>query len=64
MGKLEEEKRGKGATGFFEEANIMIITKLVRREVSMRDKINMKIWQGHRFVGRGDVEEMLGVILS
>lgn len=50
--------------GFFEEANIKIITKLVRREVSTREKINMQIWQGHRFVGRGGVEEMLGVILS
>lgn len=43
MGKLEEKKGGKGAMGFFEEANIKIITKLVRREVSTREKINMQI---------------------
>lgn len=31
--------------GFFKEVSIMIITKLIRREVNMRGKIKLKIWQ-------------------
>lgn len=49
--------------GVFKEVNIMIITELVGREVGTREKRNLKIWQGHRFVGLDEVEEMLCVIL-